>query len=96
MDASGHPAFEMRVGIRTGSVVAGIVGVKKFQYDIWGVTVKTASRIENAGAVGKVNISQDTYNLLKDDPDFAFESRWKIEAKGKGEIEMWFVSATSL
>ena len=85
------PAFEMRVGIHTGPVVAGIVGVKKFQYDIWGDTVNTASRMESNGQAGKVNISQATYELLKDDPDFTFESRGKIEAKGKGEMEMWFV-----
>ena len=86
------PAFEMRVGIHTGPVIAGIVGVKKFQYDIWGDTVNTASRIESSGDVGKVNVSQTTYELLKDDPQFAFESRGKIEAKGKGEIAMYFVS----
>ena len=82
----------MRVGIHTGPVVAGIVGVKKFQYDIWGDTVNTASRMESSGEVGKVNISQVTYELLKGDPEFVFESRGKIEAKGKGEIEMYFVS----
>jgi adenylate cyclase len=91
MDTADKPAFEMRVGIHTGPVVAGIVGVKKFQYDIWGDTVNTASRIESNGEAGKVNISQATYELLKDDPQFAFESRGKIEAKGKGEMEMWFV-----
>jgi len=90
-DADGKPAFEMRVGIHTGPVVAGIVGVKKFQYDIWGDTVNTASRIESNGETGKVNISQATYELLKEHPDFAFKCRGKIEAKGKGEIEMWFV-----
>ena len=90
-DAANKPAFEMRVGIHTGPVVAGIVGVKKFQYDIWGDTVNTASRIESNGQVGKVNVSQATYQLLKDDADFVFESRGKIEAKGKGKIEMYFV-----
>ncbi len=83
--------FEMRVGIHTGPVVAGIVGVKKFQYDIWGDTVNIASRMESAGKVGKVNISQYTYELIKDDPRFIFESRGKIHAKGKGEVEMYFV-----
>jgi class 3 adenylate cyclase len=73
-------------------VVAGIVGVKKFQYDIWGDTVNTANRMETNGEVGKVNVSHATHELLKDDPDFKFESRGKIEAKGKGEIEMYFVS----
>jgi len=92
MDAAGKPAFELRVGVHTGPVVAGIVGVKKFQYDIWGDTVNTASRMESSGAVGKVNISENTYDLLKDDPQLSFESRGKIEAKGKGKIEMYFVS----
>jgi class 3 adenylate cyclase/lipopolysaccharide biosynthesis regulator YciM len=91
-DATNKPAFEMRVGIHTGPVVAGIVGVKKFQYDVWGDTVNTANRMESSGAVGEVNISQATYELLKNDPDFAFESRGKVEAKGKGEMEMYFVS----
>jgi len=86
------PAFEMRVGIHTGPVVAGIVGVKKFQYDIWGDTVNTASRIESSGEVGKVNISQATHELIEDDPAFVFESRGEIDAKGKGEIEMYFVN----
>jgi class 3 adenylate cyclase len=91
LDKKGLPAFEMRVGIHTGPVVAGIVGVKKFQYDIWGDTVNTASRMESSGELGKVNISKATYIMLKDHPDFIFESRGKITAKGKGEIEMWFV-----
>lgn len=85
------PYFDMRVGIHTGPVVAGIVGVKKFQYDIWGDTVNTASRMESNGEVGRVNISQATYELLKDDPQFTFESRGKVDVKGKGEMQMWFV-----
>lgn len=89
----GIPSFEMRVGIHTGPVIAGVVGIKKFQYDIWGDTVNTASRMESSGAVGQVNISESTYVLIKDDDDFSFESRGKIEAKGKGEMDMYFVSA---
>ncbi|MFK7771986.1 MAG: adenylate/guanylate cyclase domain-containing protein [Saprospiraceae bacterium] len=85
--------FEMRLGIHTGPVIAGIVGIKKFQYDIWGDTVNTASRIESLGEAKKVNISHSTYILLKNDSDFVFESRGKIEAKGKGKIEMYFVSS---
>jgi len=90
--AEGKIPFEMRVGIHSGPVVAGIVGVKKFQYDIWGDTVNTASRMESNGTVGKVNISQATYELIQGDPLFEFEYRGKIAAKGKGEIDMWFVS----
>lgn len=91
-EAQGKPAFEMRAGIHTGPVVAGIVGVKKFQYDIWGDTVNMASRMETNGEIGKVNISQYTYDLLKDDPEFRFEYRGKVEAKGKGAVDMWFVT----
>jgi class 3 adenylate cyclase/Tfp pilus assembly protein PilF len=90
-DELNEMSFKMRLGIHTGPVVAGIVGVKKFQYDIWGDTVNTASRMESSGEIGKVNISEGTYALLKDDPEFNFESRGKIEAKGKGEMEMYFV-----
>jgi len=82
----------MRVGIHTGPVVAGIVGVSKFQFDIWGDTVNIASRVENAGEEGKVNISRSTYERIKDDAVFKFESRGKVSVKGKGDIEMWYVS----
>ena len=95
MNEKGLPAFEMRAGIHTGPVVAGIVGMKKFQYDIWGDTVNTASRIESNGEMGKVNISDTTYKLLKDDPAFSFENRGKIDAKGKGKIDMYFVYKNS-
>ena len=88
--------FQMRLGIHTGPVVAGIVGVKKFQYDLWGDTVNTAARMESNGAVGKVNISQHTYELTREDPKFTFENRGKIEAKGKGAVTMWFVEKTDL
>jgi tetratricopeptide (TPR) repeat protein len=88
----GKSFFEMRVGIHTGQVVAGIVGVKKFQYDIWGDTVNIASRMESSGKVGKVNISASTYDYIKDDPNFSFSKRGRINAKNKGLMEMYFVS----
>lgn len=92
LEAMGKQPFEMRLGIHSGPVVAGIVGVKKFQYDIWGDTVNTASRMESTGEIGKVNISNFTYNQIQNDPDFQFEYRGKVEAKGKGDIDMYFVS----
>jgi adenylate cyclase len=85
------PFFEMRLGIHAGPIVAGIVGIKKFQYDVWGDAVNTASRIESNGMVGKVNISETLYDLIKDDETFTFEYRGNIHAKGKGEIKMYFV-----
>ncbi|MBL0049529.1 MAG: tetratricopeptide repeat protein [Bacteroidetes bacterium] len=88
--AKGLPYFEIRIGVHTGSVVAGIVGLKKFAYDIWGDTVNTASRMESSGEVGKVNISGTTYALVKD--MFNCTHRGKIAAKNKGEIDMYFVA----
>jgi class 3 adenylate cyclase len=81
--------FEIRIGINSGQVVAGIVGVKKFAYDIWGDAVNTASRMESSGESGKVNISQSTHELVKN--DFLCVYRGKINAKNKGEIDMYFV-----
>ncbi len=83
--------FEIRIGIHTGPVVAGIVGTTKFAYDIWGDTVNTAARMESCGEEGKVNISGATYEIIKD--DFKCTYRGKVDAKNKGDIDMYFVDA---
>jgi class 3 adenylate cyclase/tetratricopeptide (TPR) repeat protein len=90
-ESEGKTIFEMRIGIHTGAVIAGIVGTTKFQYDIWGDSVNIASRMESSGEVGKVNISRETYDIIDNDPDFNFYERGKVSTKGKGEMEMWFV-----
>lgn len=79
----------MRIGINTGPVVAGIIGVKKFAYDIWGDTVNTAARMEQNSEAGKINISGSNYELIKD--SFKCHYRGKINAKNKGDIDMYFV-----
>ena len=86
------PFFESRVGIHSGALVAGIVGIHKFAYDIWGDTVNTAARMETAGEVNKINISKTTYTLVAENTDFTFEYRGEHMAKNKGNMEMYFVS----
>ncbi len=91
-EAQHLPAFTMRVGIHTGPVVAGIVGDKKFAYDIWGDTVNIASRMESTGAEGEVNISGSTWAQVRDLPGVSFTPRGRVEAKGKGEMEMYYAA----
>lgn len=88
-EARGEDYWELRIGIHTGSVIAGVVGKNKFAYDIWGDAVNTASRMESSGIPGLVNISGTTYELIKD--KFKCSHRGKIQAKNKGEIDMYIV-----
>ncbi len=93
-DMKTHPEpgivpFEVRIGINTGPVVAGVVGLNKFAYDIWGDTVNVASRMETMSDPGRINISENTYRIIKDVYDC--ESRGKVTVKNKGEMEMYFV-----
>ena len=83
------PQWEIRIGIHTGPLVAGVVGKKKYAYDIWGGTVNIASRMESNGEPGRVNISAATYEFVKD--KFSCSYRGKIYAKNIGEIDMYFV-----
>ena len=85
-----HTHFDIRVGINTGPVVAGVVGTKKFAYDIWGDTVNIAARMETNSEPGRVNISENTYKLIKD--DFDVEYRGEIVAKNRGSLKMYFVN----
>jgi class 3 adenylate cyclase len=89
--SSDKHSFEVRVGINSGELVAGIVGVKKFAYDIWGDTVNMASRMESNSESGRVNISENTHALVLN--DFTFTYRGKINAKNKGAVDMYFVDA---
>ncbi|MBT8308691.1 MAG: adenylate/guanylate cyclase domain-containing protein, partial [Maribacter sp.] len=87
----GQVYFDIRVGINTGPVVAGVVGNKKFSYDTWGDTVNVASRMESMSEPGKINISNSTYELIK--TNFDCEYRGEIEAKNRGKVKMYFVNA---
>ncbi len=79
----------LRIGINSGSVVAGVIGRKKFIYDLWGDAVNTASRMESHGVAGRVQITQATYELIRN--DFECESRGIVHVKGKGPMEVWHV-----
>lgn len=87
--ADGLPLFQARIGVHTGPVVAGVVGIKKFSYDVWGDTVNVAARMEKKGAAGKVNVSAATYELIQD--DFQCEARGEVEVKNMEPMQMYFV-----
>lgn len=92
LDPDDMTRFDIRIGINTGPVVAGVVGNKKFAYDIWGDTVNIASRMESNSEPGKINISDNTYQVIKD--QFKCTYRGEIEAKNKGMMKMYFVEGT--
>lgn len=82
--------WELRIGMASGPLVAGVIGEKKFAYDVWGDTVNTASRMESSGTTGRVNISRSTYDLVAD--FFDCEYRGKIDVKNKGLVEMYYLN----
>ena len=89
----GKLSFQVRIGIHTGPVVAGVVGATKFAYDIWGDTVNTAARLESASEPGQVNVSEATFNLIQD--HFHFQHRGNISTKNKADMSMYFVKSTT-
>ena len=88
-DDVGHLGLELRIGISSGPVVAGVIGRKRFLYDLWGDAVNMASRMESHGTPGEIQVTQATYELLRD--EFELEPRGTVSVKGKGDVETWYL-----
>ena len=88
-DSVGHLGLELRIGINSGPVVAGVIGRKRFLYDLWGDAVNMASRMESQGTPGEIQVTQATYELLRD--EFELEPRGTVSVKGKGDVETWYL-----
>jgi adenylate cyclase len=88
-DAIGHLGLELRIGINSGPVVAGVIGRKRFLYDLWGDAVNMASRMESHGTPGQIQVTRATYELLRD--EFDLEARGTVPIKGKGDVETWYL-----
>jgi len=84
-----YPSLALRIGIHSGPLVAGVIGKRKFAYDVWGDTVNTAARMEQHGLPGRVQVSESTYELLKE--RFTFEERGDVEVKGKGLMRTYLL-----
>jgi class 3 adenylate cyclase len=89
----GDGRLALRIGISSGTVVAGVIGRKRFLYDLWGDAVNTASRMESHGTPGEIQITRETYELLKD--QFTCRSRGMVAIKGKGEMPTWYLDGPS-
>ena len=90
-DDNTEGSFDIRIGINTGPVVAGVVGTKKFAFDIWGDTVNIAARMESSSEPGRINISEDTYKIVQS--EFSCEYRGELAVKNRGHLKMYFVDA---